>query len=55
MFQSKEIEKSSETNLNEVEISDLLGRESKITVIKVLTEVNGTMNDQKENFDKEEI
>jgi len=45
--------KRSETDFNEVQISDLLNREFKITVIKMLTKVSRTMHEQSENFNKE--
>lgn len=50
IFQTKEQYKSLEENLNKMEISDLLNREFKITVIKMLTEVTGIINEQNENF-----
>jgi len=53
MFQTKEQDKTSETDLNETKIHDLLDKEFKITVIKMLTKVSRTMHEQSENFNKE--
>ena len=50
-FQTKEQDKSPETDLNEMEISDLSDREFKIT--KMLTEVRTATHEQSENFNKE--
>lgn len=36
-----------------MKISDLLNREFKITIIKMLTEVTGIINEQNENFNEE--
>lgn len=45
VFQTKEQDKTPETDLHETEISDLPDREFKIIIIKVLTEVReGCMN-----------
>lgn len=53
IFQTKSSNRSLETDLNKMDISDLPSREFKIMVIKMLTEVK-TMHEQSENF-KEEI
>lgn len=44
MFQRKEQDKSPETNINEMEISDLLHREFKLIFVKRFTEVRSTMH-----------
>lgn len=44
-----------EVPLNEMKISDSPGREFKITVIKILTEVRRGMHEQSRNFNKEKI
>lgn len=36
-----------------MKISDLLNREFKITIIKMITEVTGIINEQNENFNEE--
>lgn len=46
MFQAKEQDMSSETDLNETEINDL-------SVIKILTEAWRIMHGQNENLDRE--
>lgn len=43
MFRRKEQDKSSETNFNEMELSDLLHREFKLIFVKRFTEVRSTM------------
>lgn len=53
MFQKKEQDKSPETNLNKMEISDLSDREFKIMVIKMLTGVRRAMKAHSENFNRE--
>ena len=53
MFQTKEQDKSSETDLKEMDISDLHNREFNITIIRMLTEVSGAIHEQSENFNKE--
>ena len=50
MFQTKEWDKTPETDLNETEISDLFNKELKIMVIKMLTDIRRTMFKQSENF-----
>lgn len=52
MFQIKEQNKSSETNLHEMEISDLSNKQFKVTVLQMLTEVRRTTHEQTENFNK---
>ena len=53
MFQTKEQDKSSETDLKEMDISDLHNKEFNITIIRMLTEVSGAIHEQSENFNKE--
>ena len=53
MFQTKEQDKSPETNLNKIEMSDLPDREFKIMVMKMFTEVRRAMSEQSENFNKQ--
>ena len=53
MFQTKEWDKTSETDLNEKEVNDLYDKEFKIMVIKMLTEVRRTMHEWGETFNKE--
>ena len=50
MFQTKEQDKSPETKLNEIEISDLLNIFKKC--IKMLTKVRRAMHKQSENINK---
>ena len=50
MFQTKEWDKTPETDRNETEISDLFNKELKIMVIKMLTEIRRTMFKQSENL-----
>ena len=45
MFQTKEQDKTSKKDLNKIEISDLLDKEFKITVIKMLSKLTGTMHE----------
>lgn len=52
MFQTKEQYQYSETNLNEMEIDNLLNREFKITVIKMLTRVSRAVHVESDNFIK---
>ena len=53
MFQTKKQDKTPDTDLNEMEISDLPDKEFEITAIKMLTEVRRTMRQQSENINKE--
>ena len=48
----KEQGKTSEKDLNEVEISDLPDKEFKIMVIKMLIELRRRMDEQSKNFNK---
>lgn len=50
MFQIKEQDKSSEANLNEIEIRNLPNIKFKMIVIKMLTEVRTAIYEQRENF-----
>lgn len=47
MSQAKEQSKSTDTDHNERELSDLLSREFKIMAIKMLTEVRKTIHEQR--------
>ena len=53
VFQAKKQDKTPETDLNEMEISDFPDKEFKIMVIKVLIKFRRRMNDHSENFHKE--
>ena len=53
MFQTKEQDAAPETDYNERELHDLPDTEFKITLVKMLTEVKGTMHEQSENFNEE--
>ena len=55
MFQTKEQDKSPETNHNEEELYDLPDREFKIIVIKIFTEVKRPMHEQCENCNRDRI
>lgn len=44
MLQTKEYDKTPETDLNEMEIGDLSDKEFKIIIIKMLTDVRKTMH-----------
>lgn len=50
---SKEQDKSPETDPNEVVLYDLSEREFKITAMKLLTELKSTIYEQRENIHKE--
>lgn len=52
MLQTKEQEKTPETELNEPEISNLLDKEFKIMIIKTLAEVRRITHEQSENFNR---
>ena len=52
MFQTKEQDKAPERGLNETEITDLLDRDFKITVINMLTDLQKTIDDFMENFNR---
>ena len=53
MFQMKEQDKTSEKELKEVEISNLLDKEFKLMIIKILNKFRVRMDEHSENFDKE--
>lgn len=53
MFQIKEGDKTREKGLNEMEVSNLLDEEFKVTVIKLLTELGKGIDDLSENFNTE--
>lgn len=53
MFQTEEEGKSPEGDLNEIEISILLDKEFKVVVIKILTSLRRTMDDHRDNLNKE--
>lgn len=48
-------DKSLEADPNETEINNLLNKELKTMVIKMLTKVRGAKHGQSENFNKEKI
>ena len=48
MFQSKEQDKTSEEELNEMEISNLPDKELKVMVIKILTELRRRIDEHSE-------
>ena len=52
MFATKEQAKSADTDLNEMESSDLSHKEFKITITEVLSEIRREMHEQSENFTK---
>ena len=54
VFQMKEQDKTSEKELNEVEISNLPNEEFKIMIIKMLTK-HGRIDEHSQNFKKEKI
>lgn len=53
MFQGKEWDKLPETNLNEIEISDIPSIELKVTVIKMHWVQESKMSEQRKNFKRE--
>ena len=53
IFQTKEQEKSPETDPSEIEIYGLPDREFKITIIKMLTKVRRTTYRESKTFNKE--
>ena len=53
MFQTKEQDKSSETNLKEIEVNGLLDRKIQTSIIKIPTDMRRAINKQSENFHKE--
>lgn len=52
MFQTKEQEKTPEKDLNEMEMSDVPGKEFKITVIKMSTQFRRVTHEPSEKFNK---
>lgn len=52
MFQTKEQDKTSEKQLNETEISNLLDKEWKVMVIKIPADLR-RMEEHTENFNRE--
>ena len=48
----KEQDKTSEKELNEVEISNLPDKEFKVTIIKMFTELRRWMDEHSENFNR---
>ena len=50
MFQTKEQGKTSEKELNKLEISNLPNKEFKITIIRMLNELRRKMDEQNENL-----
>ena len=53
VLQTKEQDKTRETDLNETEIRNLSHREFKITIIKICTKVSRAMHEQSENFNRD--
>ena len=53
ILQTKEQGKTSEKELNEVEISNLPDKEFKVTIIKMFTELRRRMDEHSENVNKE--
>lgn len=56
MFQTKEQDRTAETDLNETEISICFSasdKDFKIMIIKMLTKIKRTMHEQSGNFNKE--
>lgn len=53
MFQTKDLDESPETILNETKISDLLNKEFKIKALKMITKVRRAMHEQSKAFNKE--
>ena len=52
MFQIMKQDKSSEKELNEVEISNLPRKEFKVTILKIFTEHGKRMDEHSKNFNK---
>lgn len=52
MFQIMKQDKSSEKELNEVEISNLPRKEFKVTILKIFTELGKRMDEHSKNFNK---
>ena len=51
-FQTKEQDRTAETDLNEADINDISNKEFKIMIIKTFTKVRRTMHEQSGNFNK---
>lgn len=49
----KEQEKGLDTELKEMEISNLPYKQFKVTIIRIFTELKGSIDEHRENFDKE--
>ena len=52
MFQMKEQDKTSEKELNKMEISNVSDKEFKVTIIKVLNELRRRIDEHSENLTK---
>lgn len=52
IFQAKEHGKTSEKGLNKLEVSNLLNKEFKIMIIKMLNELRRKMDEYNEKFNK---
>ena len=52
LFQVKELDQTLGKDLNEIKVNDFYLMKSSNNVIKMLTEVKGTMYEQSENFNK---
>lgn len=52
MFQTKGQDKIPETDLNEMQLSDLPVKEFKIIIKMMFTEIKRTMHEQSENFNR---
>ena len=53
MFQVKEQDKTSEKELNEMEINNLLDKKYKLIAIRMLTDLGRRIDENSENFNKE--
>ena len=53
IFQTKKQDKTPETDLNEMKISDLPDKQFKIMLLRMFPKVRRTMHEQSENFNKE--
>lgn len=52
LFQVKELDQTLGKDLNEIKVNDFYLMKSSNNVIKMLTEVKGTMYEQSENFNR---
>ena len=52
MFQTKKQDKTSEKELNEMEISHLPNKQFKVMILKMLTELRRRMDEHNKNFNK---